>query len=71
MGGALHPFNQSPVRAQSLLKIMISVSGIANVPLYCDNNIDINVDKYVIKAILEQSKGNNEETQSQTQIHNL
>ena len=66
MGGALHL-----VRALSVLKIMISESGIANVPLYCDNNIDINIDKYVIKAILEQSKGNNEETQSQTQIHNL
>ena len=50
-------------------KILVSVSGIANVPLYCNNNIDINSDKYVIKAILEQSKGNNEETQ--TQKHNL
>ena len=62
MGGALHP-----VRDLSVLKIMISVSGIANVPLYCasdsNNNTDINIDKYVIKTLLEQSRGNKQDTQ--------
>ena len=46
----------------------IGISGhLANVPLYCasdsNNNTDINIDKYVIKTLLKQSRGNKQDTQ--------